>query len=86
MSNEQLKTVLSQTSATPAQVDEAVLINEEARLRALKATFLLIAGVSLLAIFPAAGLPKYAPGELSSEDIINEETLDYDDSKAAFNA
>jgi len=86
VSNEQLKAVLSKTTATPAQVDEAVRINEEARLRSLKATFLLIAGVSLLAIFPAAGLPKYAPGELSSEDIIHEETLDYEDSKAASNA
>lgn len=72
VSNDQLKTVLSGTSASPQQVDEAVRINEEARLRALKATFILIAGISLLAIFPATGLPNYAPGELSSEDIINE--------------
>jgi hypothetical protein len=86
VSNEQLKTGLSQSSATPAQVDEAVRINEEARLRSLKATFLLVAGISLLAIFPAAGLPKYAPGELSSEDIIKEEALDYEDSKTASNA
>jgi len=86
VSNEQLKTALSQTTATPAQVDELVRINEEARLRSLRATFLLIAAVSLLAIFPAAGLPKYAPGELSSEDIIREETTDYEDSKAASKA
>ena len=72
VSNDQLKTVLARTSASPQQVDEAVLINAEARLRALKATFILIAGISLLAIFPAMGLPKYAPGKLSSEDIINE--------------
>jgi MFS family permease len=68
VSNDQLKTVLARTSALPEQVDEAVLINEEARLRALKATFILIAAISLLAIFPAIGLPKYAPGELPSED------------------
>jgi MFS family permease len=86
VSNEQLKTALSQTTATPAQVDELVRINEEARLRSLRATFLLIAAVSLLAIFPAAGLPKYAPGELSSEDIISEEITDYEDSKAASGA
>jgi len=72
VSNDQLKAVLARTSASPQQVDEAVLINAEARLRALKATFILIAGISLLAIFPAMGLPKYAPGKLSSEDIINE--------------
>ena len=83
VSNEQLKSALSQTTATPEQVAEAVRINEEARLRSLRATFLLIAAVSLLAIFPAAGLPKYAPGELSSEDIISEETTDYEDSKAS---
>ena len=82
VSNDQLKQVLSQTTATPAQVDEAVRINEEARLRSLRATFLLIAGISLLAIFPAAGLPKYAPGEVSSEEIIHEEKSDYEDSKA----
>jgi len=72
VSNDQLKAVLARTSASPQQVDEAMLINAEARLRALKATFILIAGISLLAIFPAMGLPKYAPGKLSSEDIINE--------------
>jgi MFS family permease len=82
VSNEQLKAGLSQTTATPEQAAEVVRINEEARLRSLRATFLLIAAVSLLAIFPAAGLPKYAPGELSSEDIISEETTDYEDSKA----
>ena len=30
------------------------------------------AGISLLALFPAARLPKYAPGELSADDIVNE--------------
>ena len=49
-----------------------MLINAEARLRALKATFILIVGISLLAIFSAMGLPKYVSGKLSSEDIINE--------------
>ena len=72
VSNDQLKTALARTSASPQQVDEAMLINEQARLRALKATFILIAGISLLAIFPATGLPKYAPGTLPSEDIIQE--------------
>jgi len=72
VSNDQLKTVLARTSASPSQVDEAVLLNEDARLRALKATFLLIAGISLLAIFPATGLPKYAPGKGPSEENIQE--------------
>jgi MFS family permease len=73
VSNDQLKSVLENTSATPEEVDEAVQINEEARLRSLRATFLLIAAISLLAIFPAARLPDYLPGTLSAEEIVNEE-------------
>jgi MFS family permease len=72
VSNDQLETVLGETSATPEQVDEAVEINEDARLRALRASFLILAGISLLAIFPATGLPRYVPGELSAEDIVQE--------------
>jgi MFS family permease len=72
VTNDQLRTVLAGTSATPEQVEEAVTINEDARLRALRASFLILAGISLLAIFPAAGLPKYVPGELSAEDIVSE--------------
>jgi MFS family permease len=69
VSNEQLKDVLANTSATPAEVDEAMRINEDARLRSLRATFLLIAAISLLSIFPALKLPKYLPGELSAEEM-----------------
>jgi MFS family permease len=69
VSNDQLKTVLSQTSATPAEVDVAVLINASARLRALKATFLIVAAISLLSIFPSLKLPGYTPGELSVEEL-----------------
>ena len=36
----------------------------QARLRALKATFLVLAGVAMLAIFPAGGLPNYVPQEI----------------------
>jgi len=56
--NTHLKEVLSRTTATSQGVDEAVAINQEARLRALKASFLILAGISLLAIFPATRLPK----------------------------
>ena len=63
VSNSQLKSVLATTSVTPQQLDTAVSLNETARLRALKTTFLLIAAISLLAILPAFGLPKYSPGE-----------------------
>ena len=70
VSNDQLKAVLSQTSATPAEVDGAVLINASARLRALKATFLMVAAISLLSIFPSLKLPDYTPGELAVEELI----------------
>jgi hypothetical protein len=53
-------------------VEEAVAINEDARVRALRASFLIVAGISLLSIFPAARLPKSVRGELSAEDIVSE--------------
>ncbi|GLZ44717.1 MFS transporter [Actinomycetospora sp. NBRC 106375] len=64
ISNERLQTVLAGTTATPAQIDAAVALNEEARLRALRLGLLVLAGVSALAILPASRLPDYRPGEL----------------------
>ena len=72
MTNHELSSVLGATSATPEQVERAVAINEDARLHALQASFLIVAGISLLSIFPAGRLPKYMPGELSAEDIVSE--------------
>lgn len=72
VSNEQLETVLSQTSATPADVAEAVQVNAVARLRALKATFLILAALSLLAIFPSLKLPGYVPNELEVKELIKD--------------
>ncbi len=72
ISNDQLKEVLSRTSVAPEQVDEAVAVNAEARLRALRGTFLLLAALSLLALIPSTRLPDYKPGELSAEDIVAE--------------
>lgn len=63
VSNDQLDDVLAQTSASAEQVDEAVQINETARLRSLRASFLILAALALLAIFPAMGLPDYAPDD-----------------------
>ena len=59
ITNDQLDDVLTETTATPEQAAEAVNINESARLNALKASFLILAGFALLAIFPAMGLPDY---------------------------
>lgn len=64
ISNDRLQSVMANTTATPAQVVEAVRVNTEARLRALKIGLLIMAGIAMLAIFPAGGLPNYIPGEL----------------------
>ena len=66
VSNERLKTALERTNLAPEQVKEAMRINEESRLRALKIGLLLAAALSLLAIFPATRLPSYKPGEIPS--------------------
>ncbi len=63
ISNDQLDDVMAQTTATPEQVAQAVEINETARLRSLRASFLILGALALLAIFPAMGLPDYSPGD-----------------------
>jgi MFS family permease len=65
--NDQLKERLQPSTATPDQVDEAVRINTESRLRALKIGFLVLSGLALLAIFPCSWLPDYRPGEIPSD-------------------
>jgi MFS family permease len=64
ISNSQLRETLERTSATPDKVSEAVRINTEARLLALKVSFFTLAGLALLAFFPAGGLPDYVRGEV----------------------
>jgi MFS family permease len=64
VSNDQLVETLDDTDATPEQVEEAVQINTDARLRALRETFLILAAIALLAIIPSLGLPHYVPGEV----------------------
>lgn len=63
-SNSQLRNFLANTGATPEQVQEAEHINTEVRLVALKLSFFTLAGLALLAFFPAGGLPDYIRGEL----------------------
>jgi MFS family permease len=65
-SDAQLKEKLAGTSATPEQFDEALRINAEARIQALKVGFLCLSGLALLAIFPCRWLPTYKPGEIPS--------------------
>jgi len=64
VSNDRLREVLEQTDATPVQVDEAVAINTDARLRTLKIGLLVLAGGAALAIVPASRLPNYRPDEI----------------------
>lgn len=67
VNNDRLLSIMQGTSATPEQVTEAVRINGEARLRALKIGLLIMAGLSLLAIAPAGRLPDYKPGEIPAD-------------------
>ena len=63
VSNVRLLGVMSRTTATSEQVDEAVRINAEARLKALKLTFLLMAALALFVIVPSGRLPGYIRGQ-----------------------
>jgi predicted MFS family arabinose efflux permease len=67
ISNDRLQAVLAGTSATPAEVSEAVRVNTEGRLRALKFGLLIMAGIAFLSIFPAGRLPDYIPGEIPDD-------------------
>src|SRR5690606_20784796 len=62
--NDRVAEVLARTDATPEEAAEAVRINTEARLLALKIGFLIMAGLALLAILPAGRLPNFRPGEI----------------------
>jgi hypothetical protein len=70
VSNADLEEVLlSQTDATPEQVKQAVQLNEEQRLQALKLGLLVLAGVSAIAMVPASRLPRYKPHEIPAPDL-----------------
>ncbi|MBA4029312.1 MAG: MFS transporter [Planctomyces sp.] len=66
-SDVQVKERLAGTSATPEEVTEALAINAVARTRAIKTGFLILSGLSLLAIFPCTWLPSYRPGDINEE-------------------
>lgn len=77
VSNDQLRDTLARTSATPEQVDEAMRVNTDSRLLALKVTFFAFAGLALLAFFPAGSLPSYVRGEVpATENLPADEPLD----------
>ncbi|WP_245217240.1 MFS transporter [Neoroseomonas nitratireducens] len=66
VSNDRLLGIMQRTGANPEQVAEAVRVNTEARLQALKIGLLIMAAVAALAIIPASRLPAYRPGEIPS--------------------
>jgi predicted MFS family arabinose efflux permease len=72
LSNERLAERLEQTTATPQQIEEAMAVNEAARLRALKVAFFTLGTLALLSIFPCGRLPSYRPGEVPDEDACSE--------------
>jgi len=67
VSNDRLRSVMEGTTATLQQVEEVVRVNTDARLRALKIGLLIMAGLALLAIFPAGRLPNYRPGDIPAD-------------------
>jgi hypothetical protein len=64
VSNDRLESLLTGTSATTGQVVEAVRVNTEARLRALKIGLLIMAGLALLTIIPSGQLPDVRPRDV----------------------
>lgn len=57
VSNDRLREALSRTSATPDQVDEAVRINTQARLQALRICFFVLTGLAVVALAAVRHLP-----------------------------
>jgi MFS family permease len=60
VSNDRLRSALSHTTATPPEVKEAVRINTQVRLHALRVCFFALAALAALAFFPAAALPDWS--------------------------
>lgn len=64
VSDDNLRSVLENTTATDVQIEAAITLNEEQRLRTRKLGFLILTGVSAAAALPASRLPKYRPDEI----------------------
>jgi predicted MFS family arabinose efflux permease len=64
VSNDRLLAIMVESGAGPEGAAEAVRVNTEARLQALKIGLLLMALLAALAIIPAGRLPAYRPGEI----------------------
>ncbi|HSO90196.1 MAG TPA: MFS transporter [Arthrobacter sp.] len=67
MTNEQLEATIGDRAGSPAELAAAVDVNAEARLRALQYSLLGLAGLALLAIVPAGGMPGRMQGDLPEQ-------------------
>jgi MFS family permease len=67
LNNDRLKERFEGTKATAGQVAEAVRINTETRLQALKVGFFVLAALAFLAIVPCGWLPDYTPGDIPGD-------------------
>ena len=64
VTNDRLLEIMQGIGASAEQVAEAVRINTQMRLTALKIGLLVLAGISALTILPAGRLPDYKPGDI----------------------
>jgi MFS family permease len=67
LSNDRLADRLKSTTVTPEQIEKAMRINSEARLRALKTAFFVLGAAALLGVYLARRLPGYSPGEVPED-------------------
>ena len=73
VTNERLEEVLAATTeANATQLTEAIVVNELARLQALKVSLLVLAGIALLAIIPAGRMPARMGGGDDDERVAPE--------------
>lgn len=85
--NEELEVALQEeTTASDAQIAEIVRINTAARLRALKISFQVLAGLALLGLVPAGRLPLYRRGEVPGDLNVGEQELSERDAAAVTSA
>ncbi len=71
VSDDELNDFLENTDLSVAQQNVFMRINTDARVQSLKISFLLLAGLSLLAIIPAGGLPNYVEEEIPGEQNVD---------------
>jgi hypothetical protein len=76
MSDAQLERQLKDVAADSDQREEALQINANARIQALKIGFMVLSGLALLAIVPCLWLPTYKPGEIPSGPVPRPEDKD----------